>query len=288
MYTKQFPINLNSNQTSAVLSAHDQELAANYEEHQSFATDFAGDTAPQFPVINGRWLDTSTTPPILKRWNSLAWVNEYIDHATNADSATNAGACTGNSATATKLATARKINGVDFDGSADIDFDNIGVVFGDVYLHAGCVKANGATVNRADYPRLVALADTYSLWTADTANNLGLFGNGNGTTTMVLPNWTDRVAQFASTGGGTVAAGLPNITGSLGTTFGDVAWLGWDAVGGAFSAGTSVTNAIKPTVGSTYTGNAKVDFDASYSNGVYGGSTTVQPSAIKVIPQMKY
>lgn len=38
----------------------------------------------------------------------------------NAATATSAGKCTGNSATATKLATARKINGTNFDGSADI------------------------------------------------------------------------------------------------------------------------------------------------------------------------
>lgn len=40
--------------------------------------------------------------------------------ASTANSATTAGSCTGNAATATKLQTARKINGVNFDGSADI------------------------------------------------------------------------------------------------------------------------------------------------------------------------
>lgn len=40
--------------------------------------------------------------------------------AGNATSATTAAACTGNAATATKLATARTINGVSFDGSANI------------------------------------------------------------------------------------------------------------------------------------------------------------------------
>lgn len=40
--------------------------------------------------------------------------------ATTATNATTAGACSGNAATATKLATARTINGVSFDGSANI------------------------------------------------------------------------------------------------------------------------------------------------------------------------
>ena len=117
MYVKQFPVNLNSVSTGTALAAHDQELTAVYAEHQSIATDFAGITAPQLPVTNCRWLDTSTTPPILKRYNGSAWVTEYIDHAVSADNATNAG----NAATATKLETARKINGIPFDGSADID-----------------------------------------------------------------------------------------------------------------------------------------------------------------------
>lgn len=73
MYIKQFPVNLNSVSTGTVLAAHDQELTANYAEHQSFATDFAGETEPQFPIIYGRWLDTSTTPPVLKRWNGSEW-----------------------------------------------------------------------------------------------------------------------------------------------------------------------------------------------------------------------
>ena len=282
MFTKQHPVNLDSISTATALAAHDQELTSIYQEHQNISTDFAGATAPQFPVLNARWLDTSTTLPILKRYNGMAWVTEYIDHAVNADTATTAGVCTGNSATSDKFKIARKINGVDFDGSADIDFDNIGVVFGDTYLHAGCVKANGATVNRADYPRLVALATANNLWTADTANNLGLFGNGDGSTTMVLPNWTDRMAQFAATGGGTVAAGLPNITGGAGAA-GGIAWQ--NLFGAFYSSGNTAGPAI---AGASPLLPIVFNFDASRSNSIYGSSATVQPSAINVIPQMKY
>lgn len=121
MYIKQHPVNLNSVSTGTALAAHDQELTAVYAEHQSIATDFAGTTAPQLPVTNCRWLDTSTTPPKLKRYNGATWVEEYIDHAINADNATTAGTCTGNAATATKIKTARTIAGASFDGSANID-----------------------------------------------------------------------------------------------------------------------------------------------------------------------
>jgi hypothetical protein len=54
-------------------------------------------------------------------------INEYSDNlinasiSGNASTATTAGTCTGNSATATKLATARTINGVSFDGTANIN-----------------------------------------------------------------------------------------------------------------------------------------------------------------------
>lgn len=121
MYVKQYPVNLNSVSTATTLAAHDKEITSIYAEHQSIATDFAGATAPQLPVTNCRWLDTSATPPKLKRYNGATWVEEYIDHAINADNATTAGACIGNAATATKLETAITIAGTNFDGSANID-----------------------------------------------------------------------------------------------------------------------------------------------------------------------
>lgn len=72
----------------------------------------------------------------------------------------------------------------------------VGAVRGSLYLPTGYVKANGATVQRADYPRLVALADRYHLWTDDTAANAGLFGRGDGTATVVLPNLTGMFVRF--------------------------------------------------------------------------------------------
>ena len=93
-----------------------------------------------------------------------------------------------------------------------------GIPVGDVvyrpFLMSGYVKANGATVNRADYPNLVAYANSHSLWTSNPSSEPWKYGTGNGSTTMVLPDYRNRVIQ----GGDSVqtfAAGLPNITGTF-------------------------------------------------------------------------
>ena len=159
----------------------------------------------------------------------------------------------------------------------------VGAVRGSLYLPAGYVKANGATVQRADYPRLVALADRHNLWTDDVTANAGLFGRGDGTATMVLPNWTDRMVQFAGdSAGASVAAGLPNITGvTAGFTYNDLAQSGALTIKGNSNVGLSggYDDSFRRTL---------VGFDASRSNPIYGASTTVQPPAIKLIPIIKY
>ena len=172
----------------------------------------------------------------------------------------------------------------------------VGAVRGSLYLPAGYVKANGATIQRADYPRLVALADRHNLWTDDVTANAGLFGRGDGAATMVLPNWTDRMVQLAGDGAGkSVAAGLPNIK-SMQTraeiqmplvgsadpkkTYGKGGFMEVHPEDGYFSGGSGGSgNRIN---------YGDVDFDASRVNQIYGASTTVQPPAIKLIPVIRY
>ena len=126
------------------------------------------------------------------------------------------------------------------------------------------------------------LADTHNLWTNDTTANAGLFGVSDGSTTMVLPNWIDRMAQMAaSAAGASVAAGLPNITGML---YGNVE-IGSGGVG-AFKPAHGASAGIAIGGGSYFTSNK--EFDASLSNSIYGNSTTVQPPAIKQIPILRY
>ena len=157
----------------------------------------------------------------------------------------------------------------------------VGAVRGSLCLPAGYVKANGATVQRADYPRLVALANKHNLWTDDVTANAGLFGRGDGAATMVLPNWTDRMVQLAGDGAGaTVAAGLPNITGDIGS-FDDYGIVATEAF-------YIKSRPIADWQANTQYHGYIVSFDASRVNPIYGRSNTVQPAAIQLIPIIRY
>ena len=166
----------------------------------------------------------------------------------------------------------------------------VGAARGSLYLPAGYVKANGATVQRADYPRLVALADRHSLWTDDVTANAGLFGRGDGAATMVLPNWTDRMMQLAGDGAGaSVAAGLPNITGR---TFNNRLVTEVNPKSGTSKSEGAILRYDLRDVSMMDIGGAgnsiEIGIDASKSNPIYGASATVQPPAIKLIPIIKY
>lgn len=78
----------------------------------------------------------------------------------------------------------------------------VGVVASRLYLPAGYIKANGALVNRADYPRLVKLATDNNLWTNDFVNFPGLFGIGDGNLTMQIPDWRGMFKRFLDDGKG--------------------------------------------------------------------------------------
>ena len=159
----------------------------------------------------------------------------------------------------------------------------VGAVRGSLYLPAGYVKANGATVQRADYPRLVALADKHNLWTDDVTANAGLFGRGDGNSTFVLPNWIDRMEQFAGDGAGaSVAAGLPNIMGEL------VYWGGTMFFGSGAFVDAHKNDQWGLRGGVDDKDNTSALFDASKSNPIYGRSDTVQPPAIKLMPIIRY
>lgn len=179
------------------------------------------------------------------------------------------------------------------------DGTRVGAVRGSLYVPAGYIKANGATVQRADYPRLVALADRYRLWTSDVPRDPGLFGRTDGSTTMTLPNWMDRMVQLSECNNGTeigwaVAAGLPNIkslqkyedirmplvgSGEAGKTYGKGGFMELHLNTGYFSGGNSAGNSIS---------YGDIDFDASRVSPIYGRSNTVQPAAIQLIPIIKY
>ena len=163
------------------------------------------------------------------------------------------------------------------------------------FLENGYVKLNGATVNRSDYPRLVQYATDNSLFTADNTTTPWLFGNGDGEITFVLPDYRNLFIEGGDTPS-KIKAGLPNITGGFYArnlvTGGSI--LGGTSLSskGAFMNETSEvwSGQHESVVGQSVTSPERSiqSFDASKSNAIYGASTTVQPPAIVLIPQIKY
>lgn len=160
----------------------------------------------------------------------------------------------------------------------------VGVPFYDTYLHDGCVKLNGATVNRADYVRPAKIATDKKLWTSSPSTEPYKYGNGNGSTTMTLPDYRNRVIQGGDSTA-VLAAGIPNISGSTRISTQSAA-LGCYWPEGVFYAkgnnnlGIPDANQTQPV--------SDLGFSAALSSNIYGASDTVQPPALSLIPQIKY
>ena len=144
----------------------------------------------------------------------------------------------------------------------------------DSNLPSGCVWLEGATVSRTTYANLFAIYST-------------TYGEGDGSTTFKLPDFRNR-AIWGSNGFGYLSAGLPNITGAIrtGSYKKDSATA---SASGALSYGSYGSNA-DDFYGGSNNGYwyQTVNFNASKSNAIYGGSTTVQPPAIKVRVYTRY
>jgi len=179
------------------------------------------------------------------------------------------------------------------------DMTPVGSVRGSLFLPKGYIKANGATVQRADYPRLVQFINSNNLWTDDTATNAGLFGRGDGSSTFVLPDYRERIPQYTEANiGAKRNAGLPNITGELAGIL--IADNGEKTFRNAFVYGgmnnpndgnMDGTHGNGDVAGYTTTSTGKLisfKFDAHTSNSIYGSSETVQPPAVNVIPILRY
>ena len=183
----------------------------------------------------------------------------------------------------------KTVNGNAPDGTGNITLPVEGILVGDVvyrpYLADGYVKANGATVSRSDYPNLVTFANEKSLWTTNPSGEPWKYGTGDGSTTMVLPDFRSRFIEGSDIP--TVKApGLPNIVGSTN--------LNKTNASGALSPNINNGALYKSAYGSTSTGGSdggtaiQINFDASRSSSIYGASNTVQPPALALIPQIKF
>ncbi|MBO5681836.1 MAG: tail fiber protein [Lentisphaeria bacterium] len=170
----------------------------------------------------------------------------------------------------------------------DVDVKNLNPI-GTVIAYAGItapegfIACNGAAVSRETYANLFAAIGT-------------LYGEGDGSTTFNLPDLTDRVVQGSATAGTVLAAGVPNISGTMTerafvreSTGGKITLISQSS--GAFRTSTTSfeANTVVCELSSTrVTDPAMVSFDASKSNAIYGNSNTVQPPALTMIYCIKY
>jgi microcystin-dependent protein len=106
------------------------------------------------------------------------------------------------------------------------------------------------------------------------------WGSGNGSTTFNLPSLNGYWLKGSSTAGSNVSAGLPNITGSIGSVNHRP-----NTCTGAFAeknfSGSKVQHATDDVA-------TTPQLDASRSNSIYGNSTTVQPPSKTVRYMIKY
>ena len=153
------------------------------------------------------------------------------------------------------------------------------------------IACDGSVVNDASiqYPELLAFAQTHSLVTADTSKTY-LFQYASTNDIMTLPDLRDMTVW----GGSSVdkkEAGLPNITGNIYANGGDspTGRGVFRSASGVFTVGTKYDHIFSMDTGATYNNvYGNVDIDASRLSSIYGNSTTVQPPAIQLIPQIKY
>jgi len=157
-------------------------------------------------------------------------------------------------------------------GSVSNSYAPIGAIYpyGGSSAPSGYLMCDGSAVSRTDYSALFAVIGTS-------------FGSGDGSTTFNIPDLRGKFTEGTPNGGtvGTsIAAGLPNITGTLQPIATDRGATGFEAKSGAFTNSTNASHSGAATSDSSY--RATIDFNASKSNSIYGNSTTVQPPAVCV------
>ena len=103
---------------------------------EAIATVNSGDSAPSTTFAHQLWVDTSNNVLKVRNSTNNAWITTGVSiTASNTFTGNITGNITGNADTATTLATARTINGVSFDGSANISFDTDSVSEGSSNLY---------------------------------------------------------------------------------------------------------------------------------------------------------
>ena len=131
----------------------------------------------------------------------------------------------------------------------------------------GYLLCNGSAVSRSSYSALFGVIGTR-------------FGAGDGSTTFNIPDLIGRFAEGSSVAGAYKNAGLPNIS-------------GWFRVASEYGYSDSDNTLFQrwsdgKRNNGIENGGTAISFNASRVNSIYGGSTTVQPKSLTLLPIIKY
>lgn len=200
--------------------------------------------------------------------------------------------------------TVKTVNGQapDSSGNITLKIDAGGLPVGHEFfttnpnIPAGCIPLLGGEYSRTAYADLWAWVQTQngylleeSAWqTKATANggNVPFYSKGNGSTTFRVPAlkcWV-RGANSIDEVGGYLAAGLPNIQGSVGAAGAPVSNKSTrDTYISVYDGPFGIKEGKSHWAGGHSTNTSASDvitFDASKTNPIYGNSDTVQPPSI--------
>ena len=154
------------------------------------------------------------------------------------------------------------------------------IAFAGNTLPKGYLLCDGSKVSRTTYKKLFDVIGT-------------TYGTGDGNTTFNLPNLTNKFIQGSNAVGTVKSAGLPNITSRITTGTYEGSTLALSSI----SSNGIQNGALKFSDFTAWTESgwsekaifAKVlDFNASWSNSIYGKSNTVQPPALTMRYIIKY
>lgn len=158
-------------------------------------------------------------------------------------------------------------------------------------IPTGGVPYCGQEVNRSTYSALWEYANAKGLVKSESewqslynaqGGNVAFYSSGNGSSTFRMPRLVGyiRGASSQSESGSYVAEGLPNITGSL-TAKGQASTNA--LASGSFELDDSAPNATYTGLSSQSRQYATWNFDASFSNQIYGNSSHVTPETSVVL-----
>jgi hypothetical protein len=177
----------------------------------------------------------------------------------------------------------------------------VGTIKQDIIKRDGWLKLNGATINVADYPRLVNFLVTNSLIQVYTASPVATdftYGDSNNET-LKLPDFTNLFIESGTSALVAKSAGIPNISGTLGyiasIQMSSTSYNNYENNTGAlkwsnFATDSPTGNQMNqtPITISDFKTFHRINLDASRQNSIYGNSNTVQPPAVTLIPVIKY